>query len=83
MRCDVGYEKQKCIAIRPEKVPGLGPASVHYISELTENANMGVKSERKDFLEKPDKTKLIDKVRIRFYLMLALLELLQNLLIIY
>ena len=56
------YEKQQCIAIRPEKVPGLKPATIHYISTLTSDPNMGVKSDRKDFLEEPDKSKRIKKV---------------------
>ena len=62
MRTDVLYEKQECLAVRPEKVPALRPATVHYISTNVCDNNMGVKSERRDFLENPDKNKMINKV---------------------
>ena len=50
----------KVMAIRTEAVPGLKPSTRLYIQEALSSSDIGVKSARKDFLEKavPDITKV-------------------------
>ena len=57
----------KVMAIRTEAVPGLKPSTRLYIQEALSSSDIGVKSARKDFLEKavPDITK------VKFFLCLA------------
>lgn len=63
LRTDTTHNKQQVLAIRPEGVPSLRPASVHYIQKAVRDANIGVKSDRKDFLEGiPEPGEVISKV---------------------
>ena len=62
LRTDTFHNKQQVLAIRPEEVPSLRPATIHYITKAVKDANIGV-SDRKDFLESiPEAGKVITKV---------------------
>ena len=63
LRTDVTYEKQPVLAIRPEKLPSLKPATVHFIANAVHDCNVGVAGERKDFLDSvPKDNTVITKV---------------------
>ncbi len=69
LRTDTTHNKQQVLAIRPEGVPSLRPASVHYIQKAVRDANIGVKSDRKDFLEGiPEPGEVISKVHYLVYI---------------
>lgn len=43
----------KVMAIRTEAVPGLRPSSCIYMQNILSNPDVGIKSSRKDFVDKP------------------------------
>lgn len=51
LRSDVLHNKLKVLAIRPEEIPSLTTASIQYISSMTGDTNVGVRSDRKLFLD--------------------------------
>lgn len=51
LRTDLQYNKLKVLAIRPEEVPSFRPSTVHYLNTVTGDKSIGVRSERKIFLD--------------------------------
>jgi hypothetical protein len=60
----LSHKKQHVFAIRLEDVPALKPTTIEYILNRVKNdKNVGLDSQRKDFLETfPEKGKVIEKV---------------------
>ena len=63
LRTDATHNKQQVLSVRLEEVPSLRPATTKFIYTVLEDANIGVKSDRKYFLETiPEHGKIITKV---------------------
>ena len=53
------------LCLRPDVVPGLKPASIIFIRKSLADANLGIRSDRRDFLETlPNAGTTIEKVII-------------------
>lgn len=59
----MSFNRKPVVAIRIEEVPGLCPETATFLSDAITKNNIGVKSERRDFLEDIDFTKTIVKVQ--------------------
>ena len=52
LRTDAEHNRVKVMAVRPELVPQLRPSTREYMHRVLNNIDIGIRSARKDFLDK-------------------------------
>ena len=51
LRTDVTHQKQQVLAVRPEAVSSIRPATVGYVKRAVKSPNIGVEGQKRDFFD--------------------------------